>query len=135
MHQQYGTQEWPALFSRAIQLAEEGFVISPQLSEFIMMSASDFSAYTNAFYTKDGVPLVSGDTLVQRDLAKSFKRIAKGGASVFYDGEIADAIEQVMVEREGFLRKVDLQQDTAEWWDPIVYDYKGYQVYTASVPS
>ncbi len=135
MHQQYGTQEWSELFTRAIQLAEEGFVVSPQLSEFIAMSASDFSAYTNSFYTKDGVPLMTGDTLVQRDLGASFRRIGNEGARAFYDGKIADAIEQVMVEREGFLRKIDLQQDTAEWWDPLVYDYKGYQVYTASVPS
>ena len=135
MHQQYGTLEWSALFTRAIQWAEEGFVVSPLLSELITMSASNFSAYTNSFYSKGGAPLMPGDTLLQKDLGKSFRRIAKEGVSAFYDGQIANAIEQVMTEREGFLRKVDLQQDTAEWWDPIAYDYKGYQIYTASVPS
>jgi len=135
MHKEYGSLEWSSLFDRAIEHAENGFEVYPLLARFIEMSASDFSDYTNGFYAPTGKPLAEGDQLIQKDLANTFRQIASSGVEPFYHGDIADAIDSVMQQRDGFLRKVDLVNDTAEWWEPIKYSYQGYDVFTAAPPS
>ncbi|MCB0490097.1 MAG: gamma-glutamyltransferase [Cyclobacteriaceae bacterium] len=135
MHKEYGSLEWTSLFDRAIEHAENGFEVYPLLARFIEMSAPDFTDYTKGFYAPSGMPLGEGDQLVQKDLATTFKQIANAGVASFYEGSIADAIDNAMQQRDGFLRKVDLVNDTAEWWEPIKYNYQGYDVYTAAPPS
>ena len=44
------------------------------------------------FRARAGSPLKAGDTIVQPDLAKTFRLIATQGEDVFYKGEIAQAI-------------------------------------------
>jgi len=135
MHTEYGKLSWKDLFDPAIDIATNGFIVSPQLENFIRGSFSQFSNYTKTFYSKQDSALKAGDTLIQRDLAKTFTNIAKNGVSDFYHGQIAGAIDDVMKERNGFLRKEDLQTDKAEWYSPIHVNYKGYEIYTAAPPS
>jgi gamma-glutamyltranspeptidase/glutathione hydrolase len=135
MHNEYGKIKWKELFEPAIKIAESGFVVTPQLENFIRISFAQFSEYTKTFYAKKNKGLIAGDTLMQKDLAKTFRSIAQYGVTDFYRGEIADAIDKIMKERNGFLRKEDLRQDEAGWYDPIRINYKGYDIYTASPPS
>ncbi len=135
MHKAYGKMKWSQLFQSAITYAEKGFIVNQQLENFIWESSSQFSTYTKAFYTKKGFVLKVGDTLIQQDLAKTYRSIARNGVNDFYSGSIANAIDKTMREREGFLRKNDLEKDKAEWYDPIHINYKGYEIYTASPPS
>jgi len=135
MHKQYGKLKWNELFQSAITNAEKGFAINQQLENFIRGSLSQMSAYTKGFYTNNGNLLKAGDTLIQKDLAKTYRLIAANGVNDFYKGKIADAIDKAMKEKDGFLRKADLEKDVAEWYDPIHINYKGFEIYTASPPS
>ena len=135
MHTKYGHLKWEDLFTPAIELAENGFEISPRLANSIEVSFKDFSDYTRSFYGRRGTPLKTDDMLFQKDLAGIFRGIAKNGAKEFYQGSIAESIDSVMRATNGFLRKKDLQQDQAEWYDAIRLNYKGYEVYTAAPPS
>lgn len=135
MHAKYGKMPWEELFDKAIRHAENGFIIDPFAAQMIEMSFEDFSAYTRSFYGKGGGPLQSGDTLVQRDLAETFRLIAAEGAEPFYEGELARAIGRKMEEIGSFLTFDDLQKNEAEWWDPLKIDYRGYEVYTAALPA
>ena len=73
--------------------------------------------------------------LIQSDLAKTFKIIKNDGVDSFYKGEIAEAIDRQMTEVGSFLSLEDLQKNEAEWWDPLKFNYKGFDVYTASLPA
>lgn len=135
MSSEYGNLAWKDLFETAIGLAENGFEISPRLGLTIGRAFGEFSPYTKSFYGRNGAPLEAGDMLVQKDLASSFRQVAEKGKEAFYNAEIGLAIDAAMKETGGFLSAQDLQNDKAEWWEPINIDYKGYEVYTASPPA
>ncbi len=135
MHQQYGTLDWKSLLTDAINIADTGFAADALLARGLGFLFNGFSDYTKSFYGKNGKPIAIGEKLIQKDLATTFKLIATKGVKVFYEGSIANSIDKTMQSRGGFLRLVDLKNDKAEWWDPVKYSYKGYDVYTASPPS
>lgn len=135
MHSNYGVLDWQRLFDSAIKLAENGFRISPATARFIKMAFNDFSDYSKLFYGENGVPLKEGGTLVQTDLAQTFRIVADEGAYPFYHGAIAESIDRQMKEVESFLSLDDLKNNSAEWWDPIKIRYRDYEVYTAGLPA
>jgi gamma-glutamyltranspeptidase/glutathione hydrolase len=135
MSTQYGNLEWKQLFTPAIKTASEGFVISEGLARTIDYAFESFPEHAKHFYGKDGSPLNAGDLLIQEDLARSLKLIAKQGAKAIYGGEIGKAIDAEMKKSGGFLSIDDLIAAKAEWWEPIHIHYRGYEVYTASPPS
>jgi len=135
MSSEYGRLEWSRLFEAAIRLAGEGFAINQALAGSIERAFAGFPEKAKAFYGKNNSPLKTGDTLVQKDLARSLRLVAERGAEAFYRGEIAGAIDSEMQRSGGFLSKADLAADKAEWWEPIHINYRGHEVYTASPPA
>jgi len=135
LSREYGRLRWARLFEAAAQLADGGFPVSDDLAGSIGEAFDSFAGRVREFYGKNGVPLKAGDTLVQKDLARSFRLIVDRGADAFYRGEIAAAIDREMRATGGFLSKADLAADKAEWWEPIHINYRGYEVYTASPPA
>ncbi|OFW57610.1 MAG: gamma-glutamyltransferase [Candidatus Solincola sediminis] len=135
MSKEYGRLEWSRLFEAALRLSGEGFAISKGLAGAIEHSYANFPEKSKGFYGKNGGPLKAGETLIQKDLARSLRLIAEKGAEAFYRGEIAAAIDREMKATGGFLSKVDLAADQAEWWEPIHVNYRGCEVYAASPPA
>lgn len=135
MHEQYGKLAWRDLFKSAIIHAEEGFIIGNFTERMIAFAFDDFSDHTKTFYGKDGKPLRAGDKLIQADLARTFRLIGEEGPNPFYQGELAKKIDLTMQEMESFLSLEDLKSNEAEWWEPLAMDYRGYQVFTASLPA
>jgi len=135
MHSQYGKLDWKVLFNSAIKHAEDGFTISATTARWIHIAFDDFSPYTRSFYGKNDKPLEKGDQLIQTDLADTFKTIATNGVQSFFEGDIAIAIDKKMSEVGSFLSFEDLKNNEAEWWEPIKYPYKGFDVYTAALPA
>ncbi len=135
MSSDYGKLAWAELFDDAIAAANDGFEISERTARLIGIGFEEFPDHAKAFYGNGGQPLQKGAMLVQKDLATSLRKIASEGKSVFYEGEIGKAIDEEMQARESFLRLSDLQNDRAEYWEPIKIDYNGYEVYTASPPA
>lgn len=135
MSSEYGTLDWATLFEEPISLSKTGFPISDNLASSIYSGFLSFSAYSKSFYSKNGEPLQVGDTLKQPDLSRTFREIAEGGPAAFYKGDAGVAIDKIMIETGGFLRFGDLADDKAEWWEPIMINYRNYQVYTSSPPS
>jgi len=135
IHENYGSLAWGRLFNAAIDRAESGFIIGGATASQIQRAFDDFSPYAQGFYGKEGSALKEGERLVQKDLANTFKRIAKEGATPFYHGDIAEAIDKEMQRVGSFLSLADLNQNEAEWWEPYQFKYKGYDIYTASLPA
>jgi gamma-glutamyltranspeptidase/glutathione hydrolase len=135
MHGSYGSLEWSELFAPAIGLARDGFEVDELTAVFIDRSWDEFPEHARAFYGSEGEPLSAGKILVQADLASSFELLATEGPVAFSEGPIGQAIDQAMREADGFLRLRDLQENEAEWWEPIEIDYRGHRVVTASPPA
>ena len=135
MSKQYGILPWEDIFKPAIRLAADGFPVSERLERMLEIAFESFPTHAQDIYGNEGSHLKTGELLVQKDLANSLKKLADNGRDIFYSGELAMIIDSSMKAEDSFLSIEDLINDKAEWWDPIMIDYKGYQVYTASPPA
>lgn len=93
-HRQHGKLPWARLFEPAIQLAEQGFAISPRLHTLLASNAalkSDPVAATY-FYRADGQPHPVGHVLRNPELAQVLRNVAAVGPIALHEGVVARAI-------------------------------------------
>ncbi len=125
----------------AIELAENGFPVNGFFAGWTSDARSLSQPETIAqFHRPGGAPMVEGDILVQKDLAKTFRLIAAQGPSAFYSGPIAEAI--VAAQRrtlapggEGRMELSDLAGYDVEIREPIFANYRGYKIVSSPPPS
>ena len=78
----------------------------------------------------------AGDILVQKDLAKTLRRIRDQGANGFYEGETARLIVEEMQRGKGLISYEDLKNYTAKEREPVLFTYKkDYTIITMPLPS
>jgi gamma-glutamyltranspeptidase/glutathione hydrolase len=135
LSKEYGKLPWEKLLAPAIKLAEDGFAISAHTAKHIQSEFAAFPEHARVIYGKDGKPLQAGDKLVQKDLARSLRLVATKGAKAVHGGELGEAIDKTMREAGGFLRLKDLQDNRAEWWDPVSINYRGHKVVASPLPN
>ena len=87
----YGTMTRQEVMAGAIQLAEKGFILTPGDIQLMQKYADNLKKDPNvaAIFLKNGEPYQAGDTLIQKDLAHTLKKISSKGPTVFYEGSIA----------------------------------------------
>jgi gamma-glutamyltranspeptidase/glutathione hydrolase len=133
---QYGKLPFNQLIEPAIKLAEEGFVVTAAEAKLLNGSQASFIRYntvTPVFVKTSGWK--EGDTLVQKDLATTLKRIRYNGMKGFYEGETARLIVEEMKRGGGMITLEDLRKYEAAERLPVVFDYKGYTVIGMPMPS
>ncbi len=138
-HQKHGRLPWARLFEPAIQLAEQGFAISPRLHQLIssdrsLRSSPEMVAY---FLNADGSPKAVGTRLKNPALAAVLKRIAEEGPDALYKGAVAQEIVAKVQghANSGSLSLSDLAGYTAKERPPLCTDYKRWQVCGMPPPS
>ncbi|BAK74918.1 gamma-glutamyltransferase [Pseudogulbenkiania sp. NH8B] len=133
----WGTMKLADLIAPSIKLAEGGIVVSPTMAKMLEVEKDNLGKWdsTRAIFFKNGRPLQLGDKLVQKDLAKSLRLIAKHGSKVFYSGEIGDKIVAEMAQHGGLIGKDDLRNYKVEERAPVRGEYRGYQVVSMPPPS
>ncbi len=134
----YGTMTRAKVMAPAIKLAEQGIIVSPDLSNSLTALQERLSQWPSTkaiFYKSDGSPYQAGDKLIQSDLAGSLKRIAKDGARGFYQGITANRISQAVQDAGGILTQDDLKRYQARERRPVFGSYRGYQVVSMPPPS
>ena len=97
--ERYGTMTLQQVMAPAIRLAEEGIVVTPDLSDSLKASADEIKAWpssTRIFFKEGGAPYEPGDLLQQPELARTLERIAAQGPDGFYKGETARLIAAEM---------------------------------------
>ena len=122
----------------AIRLAEKGFKISHYEARRFNGYEGFFErneAAAAIFIRKDNKPWKKGDTLVQKDLAKTLKRIAKFGRDGFYSGPVADLIVTEMKRGNGLISHDDLENYSSVYRDPVKGIYKGHEIISMGPPS
>jgi gamma-glutamyltranspeptidase/glutathione hydrolase len=138
-HQRFGKLAWKELLVPAIRLADEGFVMDAALASSLnrVIARSPDFAELRRVYGKDGgaARWRAGDRLVQKDLAKTLRRIAEQGPDGFYKGTVADLIAAEMKRDGGLITTADLAAYEAKVRKPIHGIYRGYDVYGPPPPS
>lgn len=133
----YGTMSRREVMQPAIDLATEGFVITPFCKAAIDDNYKKMIDYPELgeIYLKDGLPPAVGDIIKNPDLAKTLGLIADNGAEVFYTGEIADAIVATNNKYGGIMTKEDLANYKIELREPVTGTYRGYKIISSPPPS
>jgi gamma-glutamyltranspeptidase/glutathione hydrolase len=99
-----GRLPWKELFQPAIQIANDGFRISPRMSASIAGSATSLQRDPDArayFLNADGTAKATGTLLKSPALAATFQAIADNGIAAFYSGAIAQDIVTKIADTTG----------------------------------
>ncbi|HEX6846426.1 MAG TPA: gamma-glutamyltransferase [Chitinophagaceae bacterium] len=132
----YAKLSFDKLIQPAIDLAAKGFAITERDARAFNGLKNEFLKYstqTPAFVKN--VAWKGGDTLIQKDLAETLKRIKKDGAKGFYEGETARLIVEEMKRGNGIITLEDLKNYKAASRQPHVFDYRGYKIVSMPMPS
>jgi len=124
------------LVQPAIDLAENGFAITASQAEDLNELKNEFIQLntTPTVFVKKS-PWKMGDTLVQKDLAKTLKRIRDLGAKGFYEGATAKKIITEMKRGKGIIDYADLKNYKAKERAAVEFDYQSYHVVSMPLPS
>jgi len=140
-HATHGVLPWSELFNHAITLAENGFIVSSRLADFLVVAEKRgrlaINSRTKKYFYPDGEPLQIGDLLNNPEYANTLIRIAKEGASAFYSGPIADAIVAAVQEEPnpGGLTLSDLRNYKTIIRPVICGPFRDMNICTTSPPS
>ena len=135
-HKNFGKLSLQDIMKPVISQAEEGIVVSSDLSYVIGVTPqlkSDKESF--AIYFEDDEPLKEFSIMKRPDLASTFQQISKNGAKGFYEGEVANKIVDAMNKNNGLITHEDLKNYKSFFRMPISINYKGYKVFTAAPPS
>ncbi|MDI5934330.1 gamma-glutamyltransferase [Halomonas kalidii] len=138
-HKEHGELPWAELFAPAIQLAEDGFAVSPRLATSLAGEERlRQDSQAGAFYYPDGAPLEAGETLRNPALAAILREIAEHGSRALHTGNIAnDLVTRVQghQERGGALSLEDLASYEAKQRKALCTDWLAYTVCGFPPPS
>jgi gamma-glutamyltranspeptidase / glutathione hydrolase len=129
-----GTMTLGQTLQPAIGLAEHGISVGAFLAADAASSRmTSTTPELQAIFRPGGSPVVKGQHLEQPDLAKTFRLIADQGESVFYRGEIAQAIVaaqkwKTLPEGAGRMTLDDLANYDVRVEDPLTLKYEGDEV-------
>ena len=144
--ERFGRLSRVEVMAPSIQLADEGFVIYPQLADSLKRAFPRLSKDPTArslFYRQvelpDGgpqwIPYQSGEQLRQPELAQSLKLISSKGTAGFYEGTTAHQIVALMKSQGGLIDYRDLTDFTAPWVEPVKGIFRDHTVISMPPPS
>ncbi len=139
----FGKLGFKEVLEPAAQYAEHGFPISERIAhEWRLPNALPLQSCCSqpdpdsirTWYV-DGHPPEAGHLFTNPDLARSFRLLQKGGAEVFYKGEIARAIVAKSDALGGTMTLEDLAGYHGEWVEPAASTYHGFELFELPPPS
>jgi len=131
-HERYGKLPMDVILAPAIRYAEHGFAAT---RDFVMRIQGFKKLFPgNDFFAEMGIDsnLSIGDLVIQKDLAKTLRLIAKNGRDGFYKGEVADLI---VSGTDGWFNHEDLANHQTRVEKPLSVEYKGYRVHGQPPPT
>jgi gamma-glutamyltranspeptidase/glutathione hydrolase len=127
----YGTMTLKEVLKPAIRLADKGFVVPWDLAEILKVRKKALTrhpATAAAFYKANGDNYEPGEILIQKDLARTLKAIAKGGSEAFYSGPIGELIVAEIQRQGGVMTLEDLNNYSVQNRTPIKGTYRGFEI-------
>jgi gamma-glutamyltranspeptidase/glutathione hydrolase len=140
-HEQFGILPWEVLFQPAINLAENGFVVSPRLEKLLAMNFNPgihILPEIKNYFSPNGISIKAGDILKNPKLATVLRSIATEGVDVFYNGWIAKKIVEKVQNSAispGLLSLNDMKKYQAIERTSVCGPYHQYKVCGMAPPS
>ena len=132
----YAKLPFKRLIQPAVDLAEKGYAITAGQAADMNELKKEFLQLNTAavVFVKDQL-WKEGDTLIQKDLANTLKRIRDFGAKGFYEGVTAKLIVSEMARGKGIISMEDLKNYKAIERAAVEFDYKNCHIVTMPLPS
>ena len=141
-HKAHGGLPLAALAAPAIQLAEQGFAVSPRLAGLLARIADERESFNDAarayFFADDGAPRPEGHILRNPAFAATLRAFTARGATAFRQGPIAEAIVEAVQSppaRPGTLDLDDLANYEIKVREPLCISYRRYRICGMGPPS
>lgn len=137
MHERFGRLPLEEVMQPAIDYAENGYPVSPNISRLWEEAYKNYSKYRDRpefkgwfdTFAPNDTWLRPGDVFKSHDIAETLREIARTKGESFYRGALAQKIDAFMKEHNGFLSAEDLAAYHPEWVEPLKTDYRGYDVW------
>ncbi|MDH3606013.1 MAG: gamma-glutamyltransferase family protein [Acidimicrobiia bacterium] len=128
MLNRFGAMTLGEVLAPAIELAEEGFAVSPEMALNLEAIFEEVKDQPSAFELyPDGTPPAEGRMLRRPALAKVLRAIGFKGREALYGGEVAQAIEAAT---GGIITDVDLGTNRPDWVEAARLEVFGETAWT-----
>ena len=136
--EKYGTMSREQVIRPAVNLAKNGYYVTPTLSNDMKSEFDKLEKYPESakvYLNKEGLPYEVGDKFTNKDLAKTLEIIIKKGKDGFYKGEVAQAIVKTLNKYDGLYTMEDLANYKPLVRKPVTGTYRGYEIISSPSPS
>ncbi|MCK8045573.1 gamma-glutamyltransferase [Shewanella sp. 1CM18E] len=136
--EKYGTMTMKQVTQAAIDMAQNGIAVTPDLQTSLSglkRRIAQWPSSAEIFYKADGSNYQTDEILKQPELAHSLSLIAKSGSKGFYQGETAEKIVAAIDAAGGIMTLDDLKNYKVIEREPVIGEYRGYQVVSMPPPS
>lgn len=126
------------LVNKAADIAEAGFPMDQIYASRLSRAASTLARFPGSaaiLLDENGDPWPVGHKLVQKDLAHTYRQIAKQGARYFYQGEFAQQVGDWMAGNGGIISAGDFADYEMKVREPVKSSYRDYTLYGFPPPS
>jgi gamma-glutamyltranspeptidase / glutathione hydrolase len=135
----HGDCRWHDLFVPAIRAARDGFPLPAACHYYLCYSERPIFSRSadarRALHDEDGALLDPGSPVVVPHLADSLASIADGGAPVFYEGQLARAMTDHVLDGGGALTMADLAEYEAVERRALTAELHGWRIATNPPPA
>ncbi len=135
LHKKYGTLPWQDILAPAVELAENGYLLTRK-------NAMMLNKFRQAFLDNnpDTIFIASkrwhkGELFVQRKLAATLRAIGAHGKDAFYRGAAAKAMVNRVWDTDGILSLSDLKRYKPVWRETIRDEIDNVRIVSMDMPS
>lgn len=135
MHEQHGRLQWEDLIQPAIDLADDGFLVSEELARLLLQEQSNLSDTNLRKLFMDGSnPKTVNDTIIWKSLAATLKTIAEDPDSL-YVGKLMKEVYQEIADKKGAISMEDFRNYSVLTPDVLKTKFKELTVVTLAPPA
>ncbi|WP_457678793.1 gamma-glutamyltransferase [Thermovibrio sp.] len=137
VHSERGRLPLKEVLLPAMSYAREGVKLSKVQASFVKLLEPIFTATEEArkIYAPEGRLIDETSTFKNPDYGDFLELLVKEGQWAFYEGEIADKIEEVSLKNGGLIRKEDLSRYKVAERRPLSFSFNDKKVLTTPPPS
>ncbi|MDR2745456.1 MAG: gamma-glutamyltransferase family protein [Desulfovibrio sp.] len=131
LHARFGSLPFDHILAPAADMAERGVTIPPVVAakwEAAAPLLRGYPGWARTFMPNGDSPR-TGEKFLFPGAANLLRRLAEKGAREFYEGDVAQAVEDWAKKTGGALTSDDLRAFRPEWTRPLSMEYHGYEVH------
>jgi gamma-glutamyltranspeptidase/glutathione hydrolase len=137
LHGRFGRLPWRQVVQPAIDLARDGFVVSPRLNRVLVEEGPRLARFaaSAATWLPDGEPPPAGASMRLPALVETLEAYAVHGPAGITGGPVAAAIEAAARAHGGVLTAADLASYRPVWREPVRFRAYGWEIASMPLPS